>query len=303
MGLEGLDVLTAEVDGSRPAVAVAAAGGDDPSVLIALRRAADRGWVAPRLVGPAEAIRQAATAAGVDLTGFTLVDAGAEEVAAAAVAEVRSGRARVLMKGRVATPVLLRAVLDPGLGLRTGRVVCQVVLMELPRDGRRFLMADTGICVRPGVAQKADILRALVEVAHALGSDNPGVAVVAATEAVNPSMPETLHAAELEGRQRAGEFPGCVVRGPLSFDLAYSADSGGAKGVGGAVVGAADAMLFPDLCSANLTVKAIMYTADCRFGGVLRGTAAPVAFMSRSDSVATRLHSLALALRLLGRGA
>ena len=57
-------------------------------------------------------------------------------------------------------------------------------------------------------------------------------------------------------------------------------------------------MIFPDLSSANLTVKAIMYTADCRFGGVLRGTNCPVAFMSRADDVPTRLNSLALALRL-----
>ena len=58
-------------------------------------------------------------------------------------------------------------------------------------------------------------------------------------------------------------------------------------------------MIFPDLLSANLTVKAIMYTADCHFGGVLKGTIAPVAFMSRSDDAATRLNSLALAMVLL----
>jgi phosphotransacetylase len=58
-------------------------------------------------------------------------------------------------------------------------------------------------------------------------------------------------------------------------------------------------MLFPNLLSANLTVKAIMYTADCRFGGVLRGVRCPVVFMSRADTTATRLHSLALALKML----
>ncbi len=62
-------------------------------------------------------------------------------------------------------------------------------------------------------------------------------------------------------------------------------------------------MIFPDLLSANLTVKAIMYTADCRFGGVLRGTTAPVVFMSRADTAATRLNSLALALATEGRAA
>lgn len=87
----------------------------------------------------------------------------------------------------------------------------------------------------------------------------------------------------------------------MSFDLAYAADAGDAKRIGGPVVGAADALIFPNLLAANLTVKAIMYTADCRFGGVLRGTTSPVAFMSRADTPITRLNSLALALRLLDR--
>jgi phosphotransacetylase len=58
-------------------------------------------------------------------------------------------------------------------------------------------------------------------------------------------------------------------------------------------------MLFPDLTSANLTVKAMMYTSDCSFGGVLCGAASPIVFMSRADDTPTRLRSLALALRLL----
>ena len=67
------------------------------------------------------------------------------------------------------------------------------------------------------------------------------------------------------------------------------------------MVGAADVMVFPNLTAANLTVKAIMYTADCAFGGVLCGAACPVVFMSRADSTATRLRSLALALHLLAK--
>ena len=73
----------------------------------------------------------------------------------------------------------------------------------------------------------------------------------------------------------------------------------GKKQVEGVVPGAAEVLLFPDLTSANLTVKAIMYTADCRFGGVLCGAVCPVVFMSRADTTATCLHCLALALRLI----
>jgi phosphotransacetylase len=111
-------------------------------------------------------------------------------------------------------------------------------------------------------------------------------------------MPETHEAADIQRLAERGEISGCLVQGPLSFDLAYAAAAGTKKHVQGEVVGAADVMVFPNLVSANLTVKAIMYTADCRFGGVLCGAVCPVAFMSRSDTVNTRLNSLALALRL-----
>ncbi|HMF19010.1 MAG TPA: phosphate acyltransferase, partial [Gemmataceae bacterium] len=113
------------------------------------------------------------------------------------------------------------------------------------------------------------------------------------------SMSETLDAAELQRRNQAGEIPGCTVRGPLSFDLAYDAAAAVKKKLADPAHAAADIMLFPNLLSANLTVKAIMYTADCRFGGVLCGAACPVVFMSRADTTATRLNSLALALKIV----
>jgi phosphate butyryltransferase len=282
-------------------ISVVAAGGADATVLQALSLAAARGWVEPIVTGSDDAIRSLAAKLQIDLTPFRIVDSA--DPAAAAVAEVRAGRARTLMKGRIATPALMKAVLSREEGLRTSRSICQVVLMEIPRDGRRFLMSDTGITIQPTLDQKADILRNLVAVANTLrgadSADLPRVALMAATEKASEAMPDTLDAAELTRRNAAGEFPGCLVQGPLSFDLAYAVEAGEKKGIEGTVVGAADAMLFPDLLSANLTVKAIMYTADCRFGGVLCGTACPVVFMSRADTTTTRLNSLALTIRIL----
>jgi phosphotransacetylase len=296
MPLPSFDHLYSAADARRTPLSVAVAGGADATVLQALRTATDRGWVVPLVFGREADIRRIADACGVGLHGFSLLDT--DDPAAAAVATVRLGRAEVLMKGQVATPALMRAVLDADAGLRTGRVICQVVLLEMRPAGRRLLLADTGICIRPTLEQKADVLRHTVTVAGALGSDLPRVAVLAATESVTESMPETLDAAELQRRGAAGAFPGCLVQGPLSFDLAYAAEAGDKKRLAGPVVGAADVLLFPDLLSANLTVKAVMYTADCRFGGVLCGAACPVVFMSRADTTATRLNSLALALKL-----
>lgn len=301
MSLRGFDELWREADARSEPVAVAAAGGDDPTVLEALSEAAARGWVAPRVVGPEGAIRRMAEQRGIDLAGFAVIDAEPEAVGPVAVAEVRGGRARLLMKGRIDTPALMRAVLDPEHGLRTERVVGQFVLMEIPRDGRRFLLTDTGIMVHPTIQAKLDLLRNAVTIAQTLGVPRPRVAVLAATETAKTSMPETLEAVELQRRNEQGEIAGCDVQGPLSFDLAYAASAADVKRIGGPVVGAADILLFPNLLAANLTVKAIMYTADCRYGGVLRGTSAPVVFMSRADTTAVRLNSLALALALLDR--
>jgi phosphate butyryltransferase len=299
MGIDGFERLYHEADRRQSPVTVAVAGGDDATVLEAMRIACDSGWVRPILVGPESHVRAVAATTEVDLDDFIIHNAEGDAIAAAAVALVRAGNAQALMKGQIATPTLMRAVLNHDLGLRTGRVVCQVVLMEIPRDRRRFLLADTGISVQPSLEERADILRSTVEVAEALWATSPKVALMAATETIKPSMPETVEAAELVRRNRQGEIAHCVIEGPLSFDLAYAADAGAKKRVEGYVVGAADIMLFPNLLSANLTVKAIMYTAECKFGGVLRGTAAPVVFMSRADTTDTRLNSLALTLRIL----
>jgi phosphate butyryltransferase len=299
MGIDGFKRLYHDADRRTVPATVAVAGCDDPTVLEAVRIASDSGWIQPILVGPEPCIREVAETSEVDLDGFTIQHAEGDAVAAAAVALVRAGDARALMKGQIATPALMKAVLHHDTGLRTGRVVCQVVLMEIPRDRRRFLLADTGISVQPSLDERIDILRSTVEVAGALWETTPKVALMAATETVKPSMPETVESAELVRRHFQGELADCLIEGPLSFDLAYAADAGAKKRVEGSVVGAADIMLFPNLLSANLTVKAIMYTADCKFGGVLRGTAAPVAFMSRADTTETRLNSLALTLRIL----
>jgi phosphate butyryltransferase len=291
--------LRDQADRLREPVRVAVAGGDDPTVLEALAIAHARGWVRATLVGPEPSIRAAAEACAINLDGFAICHAPSERVPSAAVELVRSGQTQILMKGQVATPELMKAVLDRQHGLRMDRVVCQVVLMELPRDQRRFLLADTGISVQPDLDELADILRSTIQVARTLWNEPPKVALMAATETVKSAMPETAQAAELVRRGRLGEFGACAIEGPLSFDLAYAALAGAKKRIDNPVVGAADIMLFPNLLAANLTVKAIMYTADCRFGGVLRGTSAPVVFMSRADTTETRLNSLALTICIL----
>ena len=301
MPLPDFQTLMSQADAERAGVKVIAAGGADATVLEAMSSAAQRGWIQPVLTGQLNEIESVAHSVGVDLAPFEVVHCAADQMAQQAVREIQAGRAAMLMKGQIATPDLMRAVLSSEHGLRTGRTICQVVLMEIQRDRRTFLMSDTGICIDPTVGNKREILEHCIGMAHALGLHRPAAALMAATEKVTESMPDTVQAQELvelacSGEPDAGVLSGCDLQGPLSFDLAYASDAGSKKKISGNVVGAADIMVFPDLKSANLTVKGIMYTADCQFGGVLCGATVPVVFMSRADSTHTRLNSLALAL-------
>lgn len=297
MSLPSFDLLFNAADRLETAVPVVAAGGADATVIQALELARRRGWVRPILTGDPLRIEEIANSLEIDLSPFEILQEPADS-AVLAVREVRARRARLLMKGQIPTPALMKAVLDKEHGLRTGKTICQVVLMEIAKDARRFLLTDTGVTVAPALHQKCDLIEAAVWVAQALGVASPRVALMSATEKVTPQLPDTLDAEELVQRAEQGDFGACQVQGPLSFDLAYAVDAGAKKGIAGEVTGAADALVFPDLLSANLTVKGIMYTANCRFGGVLMGTTVPVVFMSRADTVETRLNSLAYALAL-----
>lgn len=298
MSLPSFDDLARRADKRSSPVPVVAAGGADATVIAALSTASRRGWVRPLLTGPLADMERTAAAEGISLEGFELLE-DERDSAVRAVGCIREGRAALLMKGQIPTPALMKGILDRENGLRTGRAIAQIVLMEIVRDSRRFLMTDTGVMVTPTLDQKVDLLQSVLAVARKLGVEAPRIAVMSATEKPTDAMPDTHEAVLLSQRAAAGEFGPCEVQGPLSFDLAYASEAGERKRIEGTVTGRADAMLFPNLLAANLTVKGIMYTADCRFGGILCGTSSPVVFMSRADSVETRLNSLAYALALI----
>ncbi|MFG0286615.1 MAG: phosphate acyltransferase [Rhodopirellula sp. JB044] len=292
MGLQTFDQLFARADANRRECPVVVAGGNDPTVLNALAETTRRGWTLPILCGPAAEIESVAAAENVPLDHFQIIDS--DQPAVAAVECIRRDQAVALMKGRIATPDLMRAVLNSKSGLKTGRTICQIVMMEIPKDHRQFLLADTGITIEPTIQQATEIVESTAQVAKSLGCTSPRIAIMAASEKVTNAMPETHLTDQIAATIVTSSD--IHVQGPLSFDLAYSTTAGERKGLDGEVIGSADAMVFPNLLSANLTVKAIMYTADCRFGGMLAGAACPIVFMSRADNVQTRIRSLALAL-------
>ena len=214
------------------------------------------------------------------------------DTAPAAVAAVRSGQADALMKGGVDTRDFMQAILDRERGLRVGRLVSHVAVVEA--FGRLLLITDGGVVLNPTLEEKAAIILNAVAIARRLGIELPKVAVLAAVEKENPKMPETVDAAALS----RVALPGCVVQGPLAVDNAVSPEAARLKGIAGPVAGHADILLVPSVLAGNLFAKGIMYFSQCRFGGVVAGTSRPVMFLSRSDTAPTRLNTIALGVLL-----
>ncbi|WP_374713507.1 phosphate acyltransferase [Symbiobacterium terraclitae] len=228
--------------------------------------------------------------------GLRFVRENPAEAAQAAVAAVRSGGAQLLMKGLVQTADIMRAVLNRDNGLRTGRALSHACVVQVPGWPRLLHITDIALNVAPDLSRKADILRNQVQVAHALGNPRPKVAVIAAVETVNPDMAATVDARALQEMAERGELGECVVQGPLALDLALSAEAGATKGVSGPVVGAADVLLMPDLEAGNVLYKGLVCLAGADSAGIVVGARCPIVLLSRSDSAAAKLNSIALAV-------
>ena len=298
--IRNMQELLAEARTGEPgklAVAVA----QDSYVLDAVVQATDLGMVAPILVGDEAEIRAILAELGADAAAYRIVDEPDKTEACMIAARlVRDGEAEFLMKGIVDTAVIMRAILNRDNGLRTGRMISDVLALEIEGYDHLFLVTDPAMSIAPTFDQKVDLVRNAVMISHALGNENPKVAALAAVEKVNEKMPCTVDAAELQAMNERGEIEGCVVQGPLQFDNAVSEEAAKHKGISGEVAGKADIMLVPDIEAGNMLVKAAEFFGHAKKAGVIVGAKAPVALTSRASSAESKLYTIAIA-RLVAR--
>jgi phosphate acetyltransferase/phosphate butyryltransferase len=258
--------------------------------------AAHLGMIVPVLVGPRARIEAAADQAGRSLAGIEIVDTPhSHAAAAAAVALVRAGKVAALMKGSLHTDELMEAVIDATFGLRTERRMSHVYVLDVPTYPKPLLITDAAINIQPDLAVKRDIVQNAIDLARALGIKRSKVAILSAVETVNPRMPTTLDAAALCKMADRGQITGGVLDGPLAFDNAISTVAAAAKGIVSEVAGAADILVAPDLESANMMAKQLIYLAGADAAGIVLGATVPIILTSRADSATSRLASCALA--------
>ena len=268
----------------------------EASALTGAVEAAQAGLISPIFVGPVAKIEETAKSANVDLGKLEIVDAAhSVESAKKAVELVKEGRAEVLMKGSLHSDELLSAIVSRDGGLRTGRRISHVFVMDVPTYHKVLIVTDAAINIAPTLEDKVDIVQNAIDLAISLGLEKPKVAILAAVEVVNSKMPATLDAAALCKMAERGQIKGGILDGPLAFDNAISKQAAQTKGIKSAVAGDPDILLAPDLEAGNILAKQLSFLANADSAGMVLGAKVPVILTSRADSVRSRIASCAVA--------
>ncbi len=282
---------------SLEAVPTAVAHPCEETALAGAIEAAANGLITPILVGPAAKIQEIAKKSGIDLGKTRVVDAPHSHAAAAKAVElVRKGEAELLMKGSLHTDELLSAVVARETGLRTGRRISHVFIMDVPTYHKVLIVTDAAINIAPTLDDKVHICQNAIDLAITLGLAKPKVAILAAVETVNSKMQATLDAAALCKMAERKQITGGILDGPLAFDNAISKDAARIKGIQSEVAGDPDILLVPDLEAGNMLAKQLSFLANADSAGLVLGARVPIILTSRSDSVRSRIASCGVAM-------
>jgi phosphate acetyltransferase len=278
-------------------IATAVAWPCDETSLAGAIDAGRQGLIEPILVGSAAKIAEVAKAHRIDVGRAEIVDVADSHAAAAkAVALVREGKAELLMKGSLHSDEMLAAVVAKDSGLRAGRRLSHVFLMDVPTYHKVLIVTDGAINIAPTLEDKADICQNAIDLAKSFGVECPKVAILAAVETVTSKMPATIDAAALCKMADRGQIKGGLVDGPLAFDNAISREAADIKGIVSDVAGDPDILLAPDLEAGNMVAKQLSFLANADSAGLVLGARVPVILTSRADSLRSRIASAAVAV-------
>jgi phosphate acetyltransferase len=284
-----------------PPVPTAVVNAGNAVVMESVRDATDAGLIEPLLIGDPEDIKAHADTLEWDAEAHTIDVAMDEEDAANKGAEHAShGRVSAILKGHVHTDVFMRAILDKRYGLRTGRRLSHVFHMTAPGHDKPLFITDGALNTHPDLETKKAILLNAVDLAHAVGIDEPHVALLSATEEPSHAIPSSVEAAELAAWAKENVV-GAQVDGPLAFDIAVSGEAAEIKGVAAPAAGRADIIVVPDIVSGNALFKMMVHLMGACAAGVVLGARVPILLTSRSDPPAARLASAALAVVVANR--
>lgn len=293
--LKDFNQLIKDVKSIETVKKVAVVCAHDGHTLEAVVKAENEDVIDAILLGNSQQIKELLSELGHEKSNDAIIEAASDsEAAEKAVKLVRNGKVDFLMKGKLQTADLLKAVVDKEKGLRTGRVISHLAFNELPTYHKLLVIIDGGMSMYPDLDQKRQIIENGVDTLRAMGVEEPKVAVLAAVEKVNPKMPETIDADMLKQMNKSGELNNCIVEGPISYDLTMDAESAAIKGFESPVTGDVDLMVVPNITVGNILGKALVYSANSRMAGMIVGARVPIVLTSRGATTEEKYLSLVL---------
>ena len=294
---EKYDHLIAKAKSLQP-IATAVAHPCDETSLKGAVEAGEAGLIRPILVGPKDKIAAVAKEFSLDLGNIEIADVPHSQAAAEAVELVRTGKADLLMKGSLHTDELLAEVVKRETGLRTGRRISHVFVMDVPGHAQTLFITDAAVNIAPDLEAKRDIIQNAIDLFAGLGLGTPKVAILSAVETVTPTIPSTIEAAALCKMADRGQITGGELDGPLAFDNAISPEAARIKGIKSPVAGQAQILVVPDLEAGNMLAKNLTFLSHADAAGIVLGARVPIILTSRADHVRTRMASCAVAALL-----
>ena len=265
----------------------------DAHTLEAVLKTREEGILDYILVGKEKEILEIGKSLGHEIDPADVIDSQTDEDAVEkGIQLVREGKADFIQKGLLQTSTLLKGVVDKEKGIRTGKAMSHVSLLDVPTYHKILGVTDGGMMMYPDLAKKKDIAINAVEMFRGFGYERPKMAALCAVEVLNPKMQATVDAAELQKMAEAGEIPNCDFAGPISMDLAMSKESAQIKGFDSPVTGEADILLVPSIDVGNIMVKSLLMLGKARMAGCVVGAKCPIALNSRSATFEEKYYSL-----------
>ena len=269
----------------------------DPNMLAACERAAQKGLIETTIVGDEAAFRKLCAEQQVNLSPSRLFDIpDAHKAVQAAAGMAAQGAIDLIIKGKILTPELLSTLFRHDTQFVTkGQIISHVAVMKPERYKKLLMLTDAAVVVELDLQHKLALIANTVQVSKRIGIPNPRIALLAAVEVVYPQMPVTMEAAVISKMAERGQIKEAIIDGPLSFDCAVDMFAAHSKGVKySPVAGQADALLAPNIETANGIYKAMALYGECEMGGVIVGGKVPIALGSRSDTTTSKFNSIVL---------
>lgn len=255
------------------------------------------GIIEPILIGNGHKIQTLADKLSLDISKYQIINTETDvESAKHAVHLAKLKQVEAIMKGKIHTDDLMRAIVDKQEGIRTKYRISHVFAMHTPSYHKPLFLTDAAINISPNLAEKKDIVQNAINLFLSLKLGTPKVALLSAVETVNEKIPSTIDATVLCKMSERGQITGGILDGPLAFDNAISKESAEIKGIVSQVAGDADILMVPDIESGNMLYKQMTVLSGMEAAGLVLGAQVPIILTSRSSRQSSRKASCILAL-------